>query len=458
MMVTSFRSDSARRTLAAMGTDRREDARARFEELDGARRARNTRTLALGFCAICVAFAPALLVAGVDAGVSRVTLAAAIAFGVCAWLARKRSDDVAAGMLNVILWAMLFAGVAVNRQIGPAPTLVGFSLFVAAATLPLRAVVAAGAVGASLVLAMWGVARNEPQLATPPSAALTYGLSFCAVTTVLSVVQAINTRRALEKIVDREQRAIAAESRQREVEAQLQQAQKMEALGRMAAAVAHDFNNLLTVTQGAIAVTLRELPEEGKGRASLADAQTATKDAAALTRSLLAFARKSTVPSEPIDTREALRALSGLLPRALGPDVELDVDIDAELPPVIAAPAQLEQVVLNLAVNARDAMPDGGKLAVRARKRRLTDDEERGCVAGDWLELVVRDSGTGMTEDVMAHLFEPFFTTKPAGKGTGLGLSTCYGIVRQLGGTIRAKSAPGKGTTFTVLLPRAATR
>ena len=145
-----------------------------------------------------------------------------------------------------------------------------------------------------------------------------------------------------------------------------------------------------------------------------------------------------------------------LLPRELGSTIELDVRLEPDLPPIIAAPVQLEQILLNLAINARDAMPDGGKVSVVARSRQLAEGEERDCRPGEWLELDVKDTGSGLTDDAKAHLFEPFFTTKPPGKGTGLGLSTCYGIVRQLGGSIRAASLPGQGTTFKVLLPRAA--
>jgi signal transduction histidine kinase len=147
--------------------------------------------------------------------------------------------------------------------------------------------------------------------------------------------------------------------------------------------------------------------------------------------------------------------MTELLPRALGPGVALKVDLGGELPPVVAAPAQLEQVVLNLAINARDAMPRGGTMSIVARARQLGEGDESECKPGTWLELAVSDTGTGMTKDVLSHIFEPFFTTKPAGKGTGLGLSTCYGIIRQLGGSIRVTSEVGAGTTFRVLLPRA---
>ena len=242
----------------------------------------------------------------------------------------------------------------------------------------------------------------------------------------------------------------------RTLTAQLQQAQKMDALGRMAAGVAHDFNNLLTVIRSAITLALWERAESSPHRDALLQAEQATVGAAALTARLLAFSRGAVVPLEVVDAHQALSGLSDLLPRALGSGIELDVQLEADLPPIVAAPVQLEQILLNLAINARDAMPEGGRVSVLARSRHLTEGEENDCRPGEWLELDVVDTGSGLTEDAKAHLFEPFFTTKPPGQGTGLGLSTCYGIVRQLGGSIRAASAPGKGTTFTVLLPRAA--
>jgi two-component system cell cycle sensor histidine kinase/response regulator CckA len=242
----------------------------------------------------------------------------------------------------------------------------------------------------------------------------------------------------------------------RALAAQLQQAQKMDALGRMAAAVAHDFNNLLTVIRSAITIALWDLPEPTSGRGALLQAEQATIGAAALTSRLLAFSRRAVVALEVIDTHQALSGLSDLLLRVLGPDIEFYVHLEPDLPPIVAAPVQLEQILLNLAINARDAMPKGGKLSVLARSRQLGEAEESDCRPGEWLEVDVKDTGSGMSDDVKEHLFEPFFTTKPVGKGTGLGLSTCYGIVRQLGGNIRAVSALGEGTTFTVLLPRAA--
>jgi signal transduction histidine kinase len=412
---------------------------------------RNVRALATGLAAIsCVCVLP-LFWAGVDRRVLVVTAGASVAFAGCAAMARSgRWGPWAAATLNGLLMVVLLAGVAVNRQIGPGPAFVGFSLFVAAATLPMRGVIASGAAGALAVAAMGYVARDVPQLAVPPRAAVAYGLTLCLVTTMLSIVQVVNVRRALAQVVERERRALAAEAEHRAMASQLQQAQKMDALGRMAAAVAHDFNNMLTVIRSAITLAEWELPPESPALDPLRDAEKVAIDAGALTQRLLAFSRKAVVEVQVIDARSALGGLKELLPRALGPDVDLDVKLEDDLPPVVAAPVQLEQIVLNLAINARDAMPSGGKLTIAARARTDAKPPPR-----TWLELEVSDTGTGMDDGVMAHLFEPFFTTKPPGKGTGLGLSTCYGIVNQLGGSIRASSVVGRGTTFTILLPRA---
>jgi signal transduction histidine kinase len=437
--------------LAAEPKQGPEDASARVEELDLRRRLRNVRALTLAFTVISALLLGALLAVGMDPSVIAVTAGAIPLFAVGAVLARsERWGRVVAVLLNAFLLTALFAAVAANRQLGPGPAFVGFSLFVAAATLPLRGVVVSGVVGALVVVAEGYVSRDEPQLVQSPATATTYGLALCLVTTVLSVIQARNSRRALVQVVDRERQAIALAS-------QLQQSQKMDALGRMAAAVAHDFNNLLTVIRAAVTLASSDVPAESVSNEALRAADKASMDAASLTKRLLAFARKPLQELEVIDSRGVLAALAELLPRAIGPDVRLDLRLDDELPPIVAAPAQVEQVLLNLAINARDAMPRGGTLTLAARSRAAPSNggATGAAPSGEWLELKVSDTGFGMDDSVMAHLFEPFFTTKPVGMGTGLGLSTCYGIVTQLGGTIRADSVVGQGTTFTILLPRA---
>jgi PAS domain S-box-containing protein len=230
----------------------------------------------------------------------------------------------------------------------------------------------------------------------------------------------------------------------RELEDQLRQSQKMEAIGRLAGGIAHDFNNLLTAIKGYGEFLLADLPADGSSHRDAHEIVAAADRAAALTRQLLAFSRRQTLAPQPLDLNEVVADLEGLLGRLLGEPIELVLELATEVPPVRADRGQLEQVVMNLVVNASDAMPDGGRLTIAT------------AATGRSVELTVADSGIGMEPEVRSHLFEPFFTTKAPGEGTGLGLATVYGIVEQSGGTIDVETAPGKGSTFTVRLPVAA--
>ena len=237
-------------------------------------------------------------------------------------------------------------------------------------------------------------------------------------------------------------------------QAQLRQAQKMEAVGRLAGGVAHDFNNLLTVITGRAALLLMELPADDPKRRDI-DLITQTADrASALTRQLLALSRKQVLQPRILDLNELVESLEPILQRLIGEHIELHVLPAAGAAAVKADPTQIEQVILNLTVNARDAMPRGGTLTIelsQAAAGLLQFDE--GDHVGPGVSLVVRDSGTGMTRDVQAHIFEPFFTTKGPGKGTGLGLATVYGIIKQSGGHVSVQSKVGHGTTFMIWLP-----
>ncbi|MEW6433727.1 MAG: ATP-binding protein [Myxococcota bacterium] len=226
----------------------------------------------------------------------------------------------------------------------------------------------------------------------------------------------------------------------------LQQAQKMEALGRLAGGIAHDFNNLLSVMQTCTALALDALPPDSPVREDLEDVRTAQGRAADLTRQLLAFSRREVVVPRRIDVGASLAGILELLRRLTGPGVTLETHLEPDLWPLWAGPSQLEQIVLNLGINARGAMPDGGRLVIRAGNH--VDP-----ALGEVVRLIVRDTGTGMDEETRRRLFEPFFTTKAS--GTGLGLSTVFGLVESLGGRIEVDSAPGQGTEFRVLLPRA---
>jgi len=243
----------------------------------------------------------------------------------------------------------------------------------------------------------------------------------------------------------------------KELEDQIRQMQKMEALGQLAGGVAHDFNNLLTVIEGYGQTLHDEWPDQEQGRRDLAEILRASGRAKVLTHRLLAFSRKQVVRPTQVDLSTTIRDLTRMLASVIGENIELDLQLGV-VPPVIADAGQIEQVVLNLAVNARDAMPFGGRLTIRTDRAVMDTPaaRARGLDPGEYAALVVSDTGSGMTADVQERIFEPFFTTKEVGKGTGLGLSTVYGIVKQSSGHIEVSSEPGKGTTFRVHLPRGA--
>jgi len=255
-------------------------------------------------------------------------------------------------------------------------------------------------------------------------------------------------RRALAEASERERRTA--------LEAQLRQAQKLEAVGRLTGAVAHDFNNLLTAILGSADLVLMELPQDSPLREDLETIRDAGKRGAALTRQLLAFSRKQDLQPRELDLNDLLRNMETLLRRMSREDVRLLLSLVPDPPRVRADPGHLEQVIANLVVNARDAMPDGGTLVIETTAEVFDTDRAAGfaeAAPGRYVRLAVRDTGTGMDEATLAQIFEPFFTTKGEGKGTGLGLATCYGIVKQSGGFIHVRSAPGKGTAFEVFLP-----
>ncbi len=241
------------------------------------------------------------------------------------------------------------------------------------------------------------------------------------------------------------------------IERQFLQAQKMEGIGRLAGGIAHDFNNLLTVILASIELTYKSLLPEDPLRPDLDNMRHAAERAAALTRQLLSFARRQIVEPRVIDVNALALKVDSMLRRLIGEDISLHTRRAPNLGAVRADPGQLEQVIVNLVVNARDAMPDGGKLTIETANVTLDQAYARshlGASAGDYVMVAVSDTGHGFSEEIRQHLFEPFFTTKAEGKGTGLGLATCYGIVKQCGGTIWAYSEVGVGSTFKVYLPR----
>ncbi len=245
----------------------------------------------------------------------------------------------------------------------------------------------------------------------------------------------------------------------RKLEARYQQAQKMEAVGQLAAGVAHDFNNLLTVIMGFTELVTADDAAVGKHAVELAEILSAAQSATELTKQLLAFSRQQVLHSAPLDVNRLIVHMTGLLRRLIGEQIEIEMALAPDLSLAFADRGQLEQVVMNLVVNARDAMPDGGRVAITTRNVELDDAsfQNEAAMPGSYVMLAVTDTGTGMGAETHRRLFEPFFTTKEAGRGTGLGLSTTYGIVKQSKGYIGVDTELGSGTTFNVYLPRADT-
>jgi len=270
----------------------------------------------------------------------------------------------------------------------------------------------------------------------------------------------------LQRLAPAIERAIAAAAVRRErgeLGTQLQQSQKMEAVGRLAGGVAHDFNNMLTAILGSVELLLGDTGAAARGREELEIIREAATRAQDLIRQLLAFSSRQVLRPAVLDLNHLVGNVSKMLRRVIGEDVHLSTTLATDLGTVRADPGQLEQVLVNLAVNARDAMPGGGKLTIATSDIEYDLDHPPPSSRhhltlppplGRYVVLEVTDTGIGMSPEIRAHLFEPFFTTKPRGKGTGLGLATVYGIVRQSGGHITVESAPERGATFRIYLPR----
>ena len=243
-----------------------------------------------------------------------------------------------------------------------------------------------------------------------------------------------------------------------ETEAKLRQAQKMEAIGQLTGGIAHDFNNMLSVVIGGLELAQRRLATGGaKAGKHLEQAMEGANRAAALTKRLLAFARSEPLLPSAVNPNDLLRGMSDLIERTIGDPITVAFEPGSDIWPIFVDPYHLENAVLNLAVNARDAMPEGGTLSIATANVMLSDGEIEGVNAGAHIRLSVGDTGTGMTRDVLERAFEPFFTTKPTGKGTGLGLSQIFGFVRQSRGAVTVDSDIGSGTTVSIYLPRSAT-
>jgi PAS domain S-box-containing protein len=240
------------------------------------------------------------------------------------------------------------------------------------------------------------------------------------------------------------------------LERQLRQAQKMEAVGQLAAGIAHDFNNLLTIIQGHVSLRLTARDLDEKLADSLQQVAVATERAANLTRQLLAFSSKQIMQPKVLNLNQVIRAMHGMLVRIIGEQITLQCDCAEDLPAILADEANMEQIVMNMAVNARDAMTNGGHLTLRTRELRIEAEyaaQNPEARPGNFICFTLIDTGCGMDPHVLSHIFEPFYTTKEVGRGTGLGLATVYGIVKQHGGWIEVSSRVGSGSTFRVFLP-----
>ena len=248
----------------------------------------------------------------------------------------------------------------------------------------------------------------------------------------------------------------AAEEALRQSEEQLRQTQKMEAVGRLAAGVAHDFNNILTAILGHSDMLKRQLSADDSCQNNVEQIEKCAQMAATLTKQLLTYSRKQVIAPCVLELNAAILNIEPILRRFIGRDIEFCLALNPDAGQINADPGQIEQVLVNLVVNARDAMPQGGQLTITTENTALDQDQIKkfhDMRAGDYITLAIADTGTGMTEEVKAHLFEPFFTTKPPGKGTGLGLATCFGIVKQNNAHIQVHSELGKGTTFKIYFP-----
>jgi signal transduction histidine kinase len=256
-------------------------------------------------------------------------------------------------------------------------------------------------------------------------------------------LKAINQRLQLE-VKEREQ-----------AEAALHQAQRMEAIGQLTGGIAHDFNNLLTVVSGNAALLHDKAPDDAVARRASAIIR-AAEQGGRLIRQLLAFSRRQMLRPEPVDLRQRTREIAEMLSRSLRENIEISVELPENLWPVIVDPAEFELALLNIGVNARDAMPNGGRFRVEARNRSFRRGEAvGGGLVGDFVAMTLSDTGAGMTAEVLALAFDPYFTTKEVGQGSGLGLSQVYGFAKQSGGAARIESEIDRGTSITLYLPRA---
>lgn len=342
-------------------------------------------------------------------------------------------------------------GVMLLMTVGPVSQiyLFGFSIL---ATLLLGLRIGLFAVGLNVVtLLVTGLtgsgaeSMNAPWTLDDSGAWVVLTMNFSFVNLILTLTVGL-VMTALERIGQSE----------RDARMQLVHARKLEAIGQLAGGVAHDFNNLLTVINGHSELALLTLRKDDPSRASMEGILDAGQRAANLTRQLLAFSRRQVLAPEILDPNTVLRNLDSMLRRLIGEDIQVSSELSPDVLRIEVDPGQLEQVIVNLAMNARDAMPTGGLLSISTSNIQLSVEQIAEYVElapGAYVAIRVSDTGEGMSPEVKSHMFEPFFTTKDPGKGTGLGLATVFGIIKQSGGHIDVESAPGQGTQFEILLP-----
>jgi len=358
---------------------------------------------------------------------------------VAARLARSGKGTTGALMLVSIPCIGAWLTVVATQRIGAGPFYIGLGFLVAMVTLqgPVLRRVLFFAVTCELLMLL--VASRMELHAPPPSIVLFNAAILAALQALIVWAHSRMFSRVLSQVAN--QRAKVAEA-----QAQLEQLRKMEALGRFAGSIAHDFNNILSVLQGCITLVDQGLPKESSLRGDVNEMQDSISRASSLTSQLLAFSRRDKATPVRVDTAPLLQRLSEFAQRLVGEKVKVELRVEEGVWPLWAGPSQIDQLIMNLAANSRDAMPEGGTLTISAKNAPHSQ-------VGDAVLLTVTDTGAGMSPETLARAFEPFFTTKPAGIGTGLGLATVFGVVKALGGDVVAESEEGKGTTFTFTLP-----
>ncbi len=420
---------------------------AKVGQLDVERRLKNAKWLGfgLGACVVptlisgaLVPQAPLLL-----RGVPFVTFFLLVGAGAAAH--QRRLGLAVLGIVTAGLFSM-FSGVATHPQLWSSPYGLGLLVLAASMIASPRGVLLTAVASLVVLGGMGWVAWSEPQEGAPVAFTLVTAGVMLVMAAVITLVQVRSTRLSLRELLEHERKRFAAEHQVDTLQLRLTDSQKLEALGRLAGGIAHDFNNYLQVVGASNHLAHSELPEEHPTRSTLRPALDAVQHAETLTKQILAFSRRQVLPGGTSDVGQALSGMTRLMQALVGSSITLDVEIEPGRHLVALGAGQLEQVVMNLVVNARDAMQGSGEIHVRVF---IEGDAGTGDVV-----LSVSDTGPGLDDELKRQVFDPFFTTKPDGKGTGLGLHTCQRIVEEAGGELTIDSQLGHGATFKARLPR----